>query len=169
MSDAQAVLHPKAAGESVEANVVQRVEQLAYVSDREAEWCDALADSLLAPTTTDSVIFCGINLLAKGTHVEIKSAQDRLASGQRGRIYVRKRQHERLLEENAAYLVAVYDPRPGRNQRVLAMAIIPASVLDEILPDGWTSVEGDRSERGYRQLSWSRIIDPDDVEGGDQR
>ncbi|WP_135807277.1 hypothetical protein [Halorussus marinus] len=168
-SDAPAVPHPKVAGESVEANVLQRVEQLAYVSDREAEWCDAQADSLLDPTTTDVVIFRGINLIAKGTHVEIKSAQIRLASGARGRIFIRERQHERLLDEDAAYLVAVYDPHPGRNQHVLAMAVIPASLLDEVLPEGWTTVEGDRSERGYRQLAWSRIIDPDDIEGGDRR
>lgn len=167
MSDAQAVLHPKAAGESVEANVLDRVEQLAYVSDREAEWCDARVESLLDPAITDAVVFRGINLLAKGTRVEIKSAQFRLASGSRGRIYVRQRQHERLLDEDAAYLVAVYDPRPGRNQRVLAMAVIPASLLDELLPDGWTAVEGDRSEQGYRQLAWSRVLDPADVERGE--
>lgn len=166
-SDAPAVLHPKAAGESVEANVLQRVDQLAYVSDREAEWCDAHVESLLDPTTTDDVTFCGINLLGKGTPVEIKSAQRELASGQRGRIFIRQRQHERLLDEAASYLVAVYDPRPGRNQRVLGMAVIPASLLDALLPDGWTSVDGDRSEQGYRQLAWSRILDPSDVAGGD--
>jgi len=167
VSGAQTVLHPKAAGESVEANVVQRVDQLAYVTDREAQWCDARVDALLDPGTTDAVIFRGINLLATGTHVEIKSAQRRLASGSRGRIFVRERQHQRLLEENAAYLVAVYDPRPGRDQRVLAMAVIPASLLDEVLPDGWTNVDDDdRGEQGYRQLAWSRIIAPSDLEGG---
>lgn len=166
MSESQAVLHPKAAGEAVEGNVLDRVPQLDYVSDREAEWHDARVGTLLAPSTTDEVIFRSINLLGAGTPVEIKGAQRRLASGGRGRIYVRKRQHERLVEEGGVYLVAVYDPRPGRNQQILAMAVIPASVLDEVLPDGWTDVHGDRAEEGYRQLAWSRIFRVDDVTGG---
>jgi hypothetical protein len=41
--------------------------------------------------------------------------------------------------------------------------VIPASLVDELLPDDWTTRE-DRSEQvAYRQLSWSRVLDPEEV------
>jgi len=148
----------KRAGEAVEARVLEEIAELRNVTDATAEWHDAEVESLLEPS--ERVVFCGINLLAAGTPVEIKSAQTRLASGQRGRFYLRQRQHERLLDAAASYLFAVYNPR---DRSVEAIAIMPASLVDELLPDGWTSVDADRSERGYRQLGWSRVFDPAEV------
>lgn len=157
MSEA-AVPSPKRSGDLVESEVIELVDELEYVTDRKAEWHDARVVSLLEPST--DVVFCSINLLQVGVEVEIKAAQLRLASGARGRFFIRKRQHERLVEEDGAYLFAVYHPR---GHEVVAMAVMPASILDELLPDGWTTVEGDRSEEGYRQLAWSRVLDPEDV------
>lgn len=155
---ASAAIHPKKAGEEVEANVLQRVPELRYVSDQTAEWHDARVETLLEPPH-DAVTFYGINLLAVGSEVELKGAQRRYASGQRGRWYFRKGQHERLLDASGFYCLAVYDPR---DRRVLALAVIPASLVDELLPDGWTSRD-DRAERGYNQLGWARILDPEGV------
>ena len=150
----------KHSGETVEANVLDRVPELAYVSDRTAEWHDAEVVTLLEPC--EDVVFYALPLLAVGTVVEIKAAQLRLASGQRGRFYIRKRQHQKLLDANGVYLFAVYDPRD--DHRVLRMAVWAASLVDELLPDGWTAVHGDRAEEGYRQLAWSRVIDPEEVD-----
>lgn len=150
----------KAAGEDVEAEVIQRVPELEFVSDRTARWHDARVNGLLEPSAT--VAFGDVLLLEDGTPVEIKGAQRRLNGGQRGRYYIRQRQHERLVAEGASYLFAVYDPR---SRDVLAMLVVPASIVDHVLPEGWTSVGGDRREKGYRQLAWSRLIDPGRVEG----
>jgi hypothetical protein len=150
----------KAAGEAIEAEVLELVPALRYVGDHTAEWHDARVDGLFEPS--DRVTFGSTPLLEDGTPVEIKAAQRRLASGARGRFYICQRQHEHLVDASAAYLFAVYDPR---DQRVLAMLAVPASIIDELLPDGWTSVEGDRSEVGYRQLAWSRLLDTETVEG----
>jgi hypothetical protein len=139
--------------------VIQRVDALRYISDQTAEHYDAVVDGLLAPSA--DVPFIGIAVLEDGTSVEIKAAQRRLASGQRGRFYIRERQHGRLVDDAGAYLLAVYDPR---EHRVLAMTALAATTLGGALPDGWTAVDGDRVEQGYRQLSWSRAIDPDRVE-----
>lgn len=158
MSSGTATPSPKRAGENAEANVLDRVPELRYVSDRTAEWHDAEVETLFEPPH-DAVTFYGINLLAVGTEIEIKAAQFRYASGQRGRWYIRKRQHERLLAEGGAYLLAVYDPRTGD---VLAMAVVPASLIDELLPDGWTP-RRDRAEEGYNQLGWARVLDPEEV------
>ncbi|WP_132060222.1 hypothetical protein [Halorussus amylolyticus] len=161
MSDTASTPSSKRSGELVEAEVVELVPELTYVSDREAEWHDARVTALLEPS--EDITFCSINLLATGVPVEIKAAQFRLASGRSGRFFIRQRQHQRLLNANGAYLLAVYDPR---GHHVLAMAVIPASILDEVLPDGWTEVHGDRAERGYRQLAWSRVLDSETVDGG---
>ncbi|MXR20772.1 hypothetical protein [Halobacterium bonnevillei] len=149
----------KAAGEAIEAEVLQAVDALAYVGDSDAEWHDARVNGLLDGTDTR---LGSTPLLANGTPVEIKAAQRRLNSGQRGRYFIRQRQHDRLVAEAAAYLFAVYDPR---QQRVLALLAVPASIVDELLPAGWTAVDDDRAEEGYRQLAWSRLFDPETVEG----
>jgi len=151
---------PKQSGETVEANVLDLVAELRYVSDRTAEWYDAEVVSLFEPPH-ETVTFRSINLLAVGTPVEIKGAQE-WYSGQRGRFYIRKRQHQQLLDAGGSYLFAVYDPR--QNHRVLRMAVMPASVVDEHLPDGWTTRERS-GEEGYRQIAWSRVFP---VERGDQ-
>jgi hypothetical protein len=151
---------PKAAGEAIEAEVIQRVPALQYVGDATAEWHDARVDGLLEPS--ERLPFVGVVVLERGTPVEIKAAQRRLNSGDRGRYFFRKRQHERLVRESAFYLFAVYQPR---TEHVLAMLVVPATIIDGVLPDGWTSVTGDRAEEGYRQLAWSNLFDPTEVEG----
>ncbi|MFC3478727.1 hypothetical protein [Halobacterium litoreum] len=150
----------KAAGEAIEAEVIQQVPALRHVGDNTAEWHDARVDGLLEPS--DRLPFVGVVVLERDTPVEIKAAQRRLNSGDRGRYFIRQRQHERLVREGASYLFAVYQPR---TEHVLAMLVVPASVVDGLLPDGWTSVDGDRAEAGYRQLAWSNLFDPTEVEG----
>lgn len=151
---------PKAAGEAIEAEVIQEVGGLRYVGDNTAEWHDARVDGLLEPS--DRLPFIGVVVLETGTPVEIKAAQRRLNSGRRGRYYIRQRQHERLVQEGASYLFAVYQPQ---TEHLLAMLVVPATVVEGLLPDGWTDVEGDRAEEGYRQLAWSNLFDPSEVEG----
>lgn len=151
----------KAAGESIEAEVLQLLPELVYVGDSTAEWHDARVDELLTPS--DDVVFASIVLLEVRTPVEIKAAQVRLASGRRGRYLLRRTQHERLLAEGASYLFAVYEPR---SKDVLAMVVIPASIVDELLPDEWTVVDREHREtpEEQAQLAWSRVVNPETVE-----
>lgn len=147
----------KQAGETIEAEVLQVVPELRYV-DSTNSWHDARVEELLVPR--DELPFGGIVVLEEGTPVEIKAAQHRLNSGsRRGRLQFRKGQHVRLLEAGGSYLLVVYDPQ---EMRILAMIVIPASLVDEQLPDGkWTSV--DRDSQPYCQRSWSRFIAPPTV------
>jgi len=96
--------------------------------------------------------------------VEIKAAQIRLGSGQRGRLHFRRGQHERLLAAGAVYLLVVYDPR---SEDVVAMLVVPASIVDEFLPDDgeWTTLERDHRDSAdeYCQRSWSRFVNPETV------
>jgi hypothetical protein len=152
------VLSPKKAGSRVEGNVVQRVSALEIVPDREARWCDARATAPITPSP--ELPFVGLDRLDASAPVEIKAAQLVLGSGCAGRIYIRQGQHEdHVLSKDVAYLVAVYDPR--RSCRIVAMVVVAADFLDHVKPDGWITVEADRSEDGYRQLAWTNFFDAD--------
>lgn len=152
----------KEAGEDVEHLVIERLDALEPVPDVDCRWHDAETTTLLEPAADTRLAFAGINLVGVETPVEIKAAQRRLNSGARGRWYIRQRQHERLVEAAGVYVLVVYDPRPPRS--LLAMAVAAATTVDELLPHGWTAVEADRSEVGYRQLTWSNVLDPEGLE-----
>lgn len=154
---------PKQSGEAIEALVLERVDGLAPATDADRQGFDAVADATLCPRTTN--VRFATPVVEAGTEVEIKACQTRLASGSRGRWYLRERQHERLLATGGAYLLVVYAPTFPRHE-VRGMALVPASLIDELLPDGWVAVEGDRAETGYRQLSWSRVLESGDVQEG---
>ena len=161
MSEA-ATPSPKHSGEEIEAIVCNRVPEITYVTDRKAHWHDARVDEVLEPGA--DLFGVGINLLEVGTAVEIKGCQLAYANNRSGRFYVRKRQHERLVDEAGAYLFAVYDLLGGTEHRVVAMAIAAATTVDELLSDGWTTREDRSGEEGYRQLAWSRVIDPEVID-----
>jgi hypothetical protein len=150
----------KRSGEDVEHLVIERVDALNPVADEVDRGHDAVATRAIAPS---EALPLATPLLLPGRPVEIKAAQTRLASGARGRWYLRQRQHESLVDAGGYYVLACYAPvRPTHEIRGLVG--VPASIVDEHLPDGWIDVEDDeRREEGYRQLAWSRLIDPETV------
>lgn len=150
----------KYSGEEIEGIVCDRVPEISYVPDRQARWHDARVDDVLEPSA--DVIGVGINLLEVGTAVEIKGCQLEYANNRSGRWYIRKRQHEQLVDEAGAYLFAVYTVQ-GTTHRVVAMAIVAATTVDDLISDGWTTRDDRSGEEGYRQLAWSRVIDPEVV------
>ena len=141
----------KRAGENAEGAVIEAVDGLAYVSDTDSEHIDARAVEIVEPSA--SLPFVGICLLEVGSAVDIKSAIPRLASGQRGRFYLRRQQHEQLRDAGGSYLFAVCEPRPGREP--VAMKVVPATIVDDVITS-WRSGGDDRPE--CTQLAWSRIF-----------
>lgn len=154
------------AGESAEGAVLEAVVELGYVPDTDAEHYDARVQDVIVPD--ESLPTVGLPVLEVGLGVEIKSAIVRLASGQRGRFYVRRDQHERLLEDAGVYLFAVCKSS-GRHRDVVAMIVVPATAIDELvdLLGGWRDAGDGRSE--YKQIGWTNLIDVDRVEGGESR
>ena len=152
--------HPKHSGERIEGEVVQLVDGLRWVSDKEQRGIDAEATTPIYPSP--SLRLDGVCVIETGTPVEIKSASVRLASGLRGRFYVRQQQHEKLVASGGVYLLAVYAPT---DHDVLAMAAVPASVVSERVPS-WREVDGRYT---YAQITWTRFIPPTAVprEGGE--
>lgn len=168
----------RAIGDEVEAQTIQRLNALrarfatdggnetdgATAADASRVY-DAAVDGVLEPSADSALEFAGINLLADGTPVEIKSAMHQY-SGQRGRFYFRQGQHEALVDDAGAYLLVVYEA-DGRDLHILGMLAVAATTVDGALEGGdWIARDRD-DERGYRQLSWARFIDPTRIRGGD--
>ncbi|OAQ53310.1 hypothetical protein HTG_07470 [Natrinema mahii] len=154
---------PKASGDALEGEIVQAVDALEYVGDRTATWHDARTTAVLEPDR--SLPFYGIVLVEPGVPVEIKGCQIETSNGDRstrGRFYVKRAAHDRLLEEGGMYLFVVYLPRPGLPQ--IARAIVPATLVDELLSGRWYEVGGERSESEVAKLAWSHVIDPAGVD-----
>ncbi|MFC6716254.1 hypothetical protein ACFQGT_07885 [Natrialbaceae archaeon GCM10025810] len=154
---------PKASGDAIESYVVEQVRPLEYVGDRTATWHDARTTGLLEPS--DGLQFYSIVVIEPETPVEIKACQFETSNGARsthGRFYVKRAAHERLLEAAGMYLFVVYLPRPGLPQ--VARAVVPASIVDELLRGRWYDVGGSRSENEVAKLAWPNVIDPETVD-----
>ena len=154
----------RASGDAVEAEVIQVVEELTSIPDATARHYDAVVETAISPSKQLRML--GICILEAGTHIEIKGCQQRLASGQRGRWHVRRGQLETLVEEGASVLFAVY--QPGRFPDLLAMVVVPATAVAELVDNlgGWLDAgEGRTDAEQYKQISWTRLIAPERVEG----
>ncbi|WP_121743868.1 hypothetical protein [Natronorubrum halophilum] len=153
----------KASGDALEAVLIQTIDALEYVSDHTATWHDAKTSTLLEASR--SLTFFGIVLVEPETPIEIKGCQIETSNGDRttrGRFYVKRAAHEQLLEAAGMYLLVVYLPRPGLPQ--VARAIVPATLVDELLAGRWYDVGGSRSEQEVAKLAWSHVIDPAGVD-----
>jgi len=154
-------LHPKRAGSSVEAEVIDREPGLSFVDDSEASWHDARTIELLTPT--DERPFGGVCVVERDTPVEIKGTLPEHENGNRkapGRWYIKRPTHEKLESENGVYYLTVYAPRPSTP--LLAAMIVPAATVGDLLTDSWYENRG----RDVARLSWTRIFDRDAIGGG---
>lgn len=99
-----------------------------------------------------------------GAPAEIKGARRRVSDGtgtQRGRWWIQQANHARLCKDRGYYALAVYDLVEGPALSIEHLAVVPARVLESLLP-GWTAVpEAHAAETSEAtQLAWSRIFGP---------
>jgi hypothetical protein len=147
----------KRAGENVETAISRRVPALGLVPDGVAEHYDAVATVTVDPSGDLPMI--GLCLLERGTLVEIKSVLVRYSDGARGRFNLRPSQHQQLLEAAGAYLFVVCES--GQRRTILATKVVPASIVDELLPSDW--FDGGDNRENFAQLSWGRFFDAEEV------
>ena len=154
-------LHPKRAGSSVEAVVINVEPGLELVGDSEATWHDARTTQLLTPT--DERPFGGVCVVECDTPVEIKGTLPEHKNGNGtapGRWYIKRPTHEKLEDANGVYYLCVYAPKPSTP--LLATMIVPAATVGALLESNWYENRG----RDVARLSWTRVIDEDAVFGG---
>ncbi|NHN59829.1 MULTISPECIES: hypothetical protein [Halorussus] len=153
----QTTLSSREAGDNAESAVLQVVAELEYVPDEEALHYDARATTLVTPDET--VPFAGICVLEAGTVVEIKTVMAVYGENQKhGRYYLRKGQHEALLDAEGVYLFGVCEPTPDRD--VIALKVVPATIVDELI-HSWISPD---ERPDYAQLTWTNVFNPSEVE-----
>ncbi|WP_323192443.1 hypothetical protein [Halostella sp. PRR32] len=145
----------KRVGERIETAIARRVPALGLVPDDVAEHYDAVATTTIDAQTLPMAGAC---LVERGTSVEIKSAARSYADGQRGRFYVRAKQHAELLTMGGVYLFAVRDR--DDESAIHALKAIPASLVDELLPS-W--LDGGPGRAEYAQVSWGRLFEAAEV------
>ena len=146
----------KRAGAAAAGAVIDRVPELVSVPDSELRHADARVDGVVTPSPELPIV--GMCLVETGTLVELKSAMARLASGGRGRFYLRRPQHKRLLDAGGVYLFAVAEPRPAREP--IAMKIVPATIVDDVV-GSWRDAGDDRAD--CAQVRWGRLFDSTEV------
>jgi len=160
-TDSPALAAAKAIGTDVEGLLCDALPLEAVA--REDAHHDAEVSGLLAPSTVDApfpVVFVGAPLVEIGTDVEIKACKRHVSNGPRsqsGRWAFKGRhdgQHATLLDRGDFYALGVYDDDgTAAARRVLAVAIVPATVVDSVLSDRWLGV--DRAEGTMSRLPWS--------------
>ena len=157
----------KAIGTDIEDLVADDLGGLKLAFDEDAHH-DAVVSELLCPSLVDAsvpVVFAGIPLVEVGTRVEIKACVRRDGHHRRGRWVLKGRddgQHAALLATGAVYALAVYDDA-GAATELLAVVLIPASLLDEHLRGSWYRI--DRREATLAKLGWPHVLDAGVVEG----
>ncbi|WP_435067686.1 hypothetical protein [Haloplanus sp. C73] len=146
----------KRAGERVETHVVSRVTELNLVPDDVAIEYDAVATTAVYPASDLPMV--GLCVVNRGTPVEIKSVVRRMSTGERGRFYLRPEQHKALVDAGGVYLFAVCT---SDDRDVLALKIVPATVLEDLIPS-W--LDGGDGRSDYSQLAWTNVFDVCEVE-----
>lgn len=145
----------KQAGERGEAAVIEAVDELAPVSDSVAEHYDAVSKTAIGASR--ELPFAGIALVERDIPIEIKTCIPRLTSGQRGRFYLRREQHDSLAEDGGLYLFAVVKPHA---REPLAMKVAPARSVGDVVPS-WRAAGEDRYT--CAQVSWGRVFRASEV------
>lgn len=96
-----------------------------------------------------------------GTEVEIKTCQKFIngngsrSNRRRGRFWIEKRQHERLVDVDGKYLLVVLD----ENQIIERAAVTEAYVADAEISDRWTTNGKGGHGTHSAQLPWGMIDD----------
>jgi len=144
----------KRAGESAEAAVIQRVPELAPAAGRD-DHLDARPEVAIEPRPELPTV--ALPVVEAGTAIEIKScAAVVTAQQQRGRFYLRRTQHDHLLDVGGLYLFVV---TPPQGADPLAMKIVPATIVGDVVPS-WIDPDGRET---YAQVAWSKVFDPEKV------
>jgi hypothetical protein len=148
--------HPKTVGEDLEAIVIADVDELEPYDDDSPDPVDIDARATATIESTPALPLVGLAEIDPGTLVEMKATQYRISDGTAsrfGRFHIRRKQHQRLLDERGAYLMAVYRPAddPDDDPEVIAKILVAARTVERYR-NAWYDVAGRET---YTQLRWT--------------
>jgi hypothetical protein len=135
-------------GINVENHAIEKYPVEAASDDR----CGWHGLQVISDITTD---LTADEIVKAGTPVECKSCWDQY-DARRGRWWIQRHVHERLLEAEGAYILVVVD---NETSDVLRMALLDAATIDAEIDGGWWQAgDGGQTAGEYRQLPWSTIF-----------
>lgn len=143
-------------GRTVETAACDRWPLEHVAGDDSPEWFDART---VAPIETP---LASSPIAEEGTPVEVKACRRRYR-GRYGRWWIRRENHERLLEAGGEYVLAVYDHAEGD---VCRMALTSATTVDALVTSWWECGDGGRCADQYRQVPWTAAFDDLHEPGG---
>lgn len=151
----------KQIGETVEENLADRIDGLELADDDDAP-IDAQAVDAIGAEAHPEIRLGSVCLLERGTQIEIKACSAFVSNGSgrtRGRFVFKAPQHEALLAEGGAYLLAVY--RDELDPDAEALLAVPAAIIDVLLSD-WYYVNREPERRA--KIRWSRLMPEEAIE-----
>lgn len=121
---------------------------LERVEDEDPDWFDAQFTAELEGAFG--------TIVPADTVVEVKSCRLEYRN-RRGRWWIRRRNHERLLDEGGEYVLSVYR---SSTAEVLRQALVSAVTVDAIVDgDWWDAGAGGNEAEEYVQLPWSTVFE----------
>jgi len=96
----------------------------------------------------------------EGTPVEVKTCRYRYddpSGRRRGRWWIKRANHEQLLDQDGEYVLTVHD---ADTAEILRQGLVTATTVDAIV-DGewWACGAGGKTAEEYRQITWSAVFD----------
>lgn len=95
-----------------------------------------------------------IGLIPDGTKGEVKSCIPEYGDCY-GKWWIRRRNHQRLLEDGGVYIFAIIDPD---THTVLRMGLLDATDVDVLIDEWWECGDGGHTAQAYRQLPWTTLF-----------
>lgn len=164
VADSSRLAKAKEIGVDVEFLVVRAIEGVRLADDPDA-FFDAETTSVLDQRTLAEVVAVPVAmvtpLVEADTKVEIKATIPQSSNGAAttaGRWAFKGRedgQHAKLLDAAGYYALAVYDDTGDRE--LVALALLPATVVDDLLEGRWYDI--DRDEDTMARLGWTHVLD----------
>lgn len=148
-------------GRTVETTVRERWGFELVSDDPEAPWW---FDARATADTSYDVGYTSFGTIAAGTPIEVKAARYRITDGRttrRGRWWIRESSHDRLVENDGEYALAVYDTDPERENAVLALSLRPAWWVDQLVT--WSTWRPRHQADRAARVPWSQVFESDDI------
>jgi hypothetical protein len=93
-----------------------------------------------------------------GRPVECKTCRVVLSNGRRGRWWIQRESHDRLVEAGGSYALSYYDPHAYCDGPIVDVVLVDAERVDELV--SWTS-NGRGHHRGeeHAKLGWPHLFE----------
>lgn len=114
-------------------------------------------DDMIDGRTVDAIETDGGHTVVEPeTPIEVKACRIEVSGGRSGRWWLRKRNHETLVEDDGVYALGVYDERA---ETVRRLSLVGASTMDILVEGRWCDAGSRHETRQCAQLPWTEVYE----------